>query len=242
MQALRLRNLPRGLLPTLITLALLAIPLVAMQYTDEVQWDPPDFLIMGVLVMGTGLAVEWAIRRRGSLVLRVAWTFALLATLLMTWVNMAVGLLGGESNEVNVLLLGVPLVGIVGAALARAQPRGMALTMLTMAALQLVLTVIAFSLDWRPLRQGPIDIWGPNGFFAMLFVIAAALFASARGQMNRKLQGGMIALLGVVIAAFAIALGEADDAPGASLIGILLMIGLVALGVRLALRGSGRQP
>lgn len=38
--------------------------------------------------------------------------------------------------------------------------------------------------------------------------------------------------LGVAIAAAGIYVGETDDAPGAALLGILLMIGLVALGVR----------
>jgi len=189
METHRPRTLPWGVAPALFTLALLAIPLVAMRYTDDVKWGPLDFLIMGVLLLGTGLGVEWAIRRGSSLALRAAWTMALLSTLLMTWANLAVGLLGGESNPVNMWLLSVPLVGIVGAVLSRRAPRGMVLTMLAMTALQLLFTAIAFSLDWRPLRRGAIDIWGPNGFFAMLFVTSAVLFASAPGQMERKLRG-----------------------------------------------------
>jgi hypothetical protein len=43
-------------------------------------------------------------------------------------------------------------------------------------------------------------------------------------------------LIGVSIAAAGIYIGETDDAPGAALIGILLMIGTVALGVRTARR------
>ena len=46
---------------------------------------------------------------------------------------------------------------------------------------------------------------------------------------------GLIAI-GVGIAAVGIYIGETDDAPGAALIGILLMIGAVALGVRTARR------
>ena len=46
---------------------------------------------------------------------------------------------------------------------------------------------------------------------------------------------GLIAI-GVVIAAAGIYIGETDDAPGAALIGILLMTGAVALGVRTARR------
>jgi hypothetical protein len=46
---------------------------------------------------------------------------------------------------------------------------------------------------------------------------------------------GLVAI-GVAVAAAGIYLGETDDAPGASLMGILLMIGLVTLGVRTGLR------
>jgi hypothetical protein len=46
---------------------------------------------------------------------------------------------------------------------------------------------------------------------------------------------GLVAI-GVAIAAGGIYLGEADDAPGASLMGILLMIGSVVLAVRIARR------
>ena len=46
---------------------------------------------------------------------------------------------------------------------------------------------------------------------------------------------GLIAI-GVGIAATGIYIGETDDAPGAALLGILLMVGAVALGVRTAQR------
>ena len=46
---------------------------------------------------------------------------------------------------------------------------------------------------------------------------------------------GLIAI-GVGIAAAGIYIGETDDASGAALLGILLMVGAVALGVRTAWR------
>ena len=46
---------------------------------------------------------------------------------------------------------------------------------------------------------------------------------------------GLVAV-GIVIAAGAIYVGDTDDAPGASLIGILLMICAVVLAVRIARR------
>jgi len=46
---------------------------------------------------------------------------------------------------------------------------------------------------------------------------------------------GLIAT-GIAICAAGIYLGETDDAPGAALAGILLMIGAVALGIRIVRR------
>ena len=46
---------------------------------------------------------------------------------------------------------------------------------------------------------------------------------------------GLVAI-GIAIGAAGIYIGDTDDAPGAALIGILLMIGAVALGVRTARR------
>lgn len=47
-----------------------------------------------------------------------------------------------------------------------------------------------------------------------------------------------LVVLGVAIGAAGIYIGDTDDAPGAALIGILLMVGMVALGVRTARRSA----
>jgi tetrahydromethanopterin S-methyltransferase subunit C len=52
---------------------------------------------------------------------------------------------------------------------------------------------------------------------------------------NLALAFGLVAI-GVAIGIGGIYLGDTDDAPGAALIGILLMIGAVVLGVRTARR------
>jgi MYXO-CTERM domain-containing protein len=52
---------------------------------------------------------------------------------------------------------------------------------------------------------------------------------------NLVMATGVIAI-GVSICAAGIYIGETDDAPGAALIGFVLLIGLVVLGVRIARR------
>ena len=46
---------------------------------------------------------------------------------------------------------------------------------------------------------------------------------------------GLVAI-GVALAAAGIYIGETDDAPGAALLGIVLMIGAIALGIRIVRR------
>ena len=42
---------------------LLLIPLIAMQFTDEVNWTLFDFVIAGALLFGTGLLSELIMRK-----------------------------------------------------------------------------------------------------------------------------------------------------------------------------------
>ena len=56
-------NLGKSLLTVAaVTAAVLMIPLVAMQFTGEVNWTVSDFVIAGVLLMVTGLA--WVVASR----------------------------------------------------------------------------------------------------------------------------------------------------------------------------------
>ena len=43
----------------LTVVLLLMIPLIAMQFTNEVKWSFPDFIVAAVLLLGTGLMCEF---------------------------------------------------------------------------------------------------------------------------------------------------------------------------------------
>lgn len=72
------------------TVALLLVPLVAMQFTSEVDWSPGDFLVMGVLLFSVGtvfvLPARKLDRRYRPLVALVC-----LGALLWVWAELAVG-------------------------------------------------------------------------------------------------------------------------------------------------------
>jgi hypothetical protein len=53
------------------TACILLLPLVAMQFTDEVAWGVFDFIAAGVLLGGTGLLLEVAVKKPRAVVYRV---------------------------------------------------------------------------------------------------------------------------------------------------------------------------
>ncbi|MBT8078768.1 MAG: hypothetical protein KJO31_09315 [Gammaproteobacteria bacterium] len=70
----------------------LLVPLIAMQFTDEVRWDTADFLVMGILLLGTGslfVLVSRKVPRRR----RAAVAIAFAAAFLYVWAELAVGLI-----------------------------------------------------------------------------------------------------------------------------------------------------
>lgn len=73
---------------------LLLIPFIAMQFTSEVDWSPFDFLVMGTLLLGTGLVVELVLRKVKKAEHRIALCAAVLVLFLLIWAELAVGIFG----------------------------------------------------------------------------------------------------------------------------------------------------
>lgn len=129
--------------------ALLAVPFVAMRFTDEVNWTAGDFVFAGVLFGTVGLAIELAVRRSTDWAYRGGVAFAAFAGLLIIWANGAVGMIGNEDNGYN-LLFGLPiLVALLGSITARFRARGMSLAMLAAAAVHIAVALGGLSQDSR---------------------------------------------------------------------------------------------
>jgi len=171
---------------------LLAIPLIAMQFTDEVNWGVGDFVIMGGLLFGFGMAYEFIARRSDKTMYRVAFGVGLVAAFLLIWVNGAVGIIGNEGQPANLLYGAVFAVGLIGSLMARFKPRGMSVTLFA-AALTQVLIPVAALLIWPHVSWGGAGMVGVfffNGIFVMLFVISGFLFRQAgiaRSAQNTSL-------------------------------------------------------
>ncbi|MBT9392739.1 hypothetical protein KLP40_06150 [Hymenobacter sp. NST-14] len=166
--------------PILLTLLLLAVPLVAMQFTREVSWTFFDFVVMGMLLFGTGLTYELVAARAGATtVYRLGVALGVVAGLLLVWVNLAVGIIGSEANPANLLYLGVLGTVLTGALRARFRAAGLARTMLAAAAVQLLVPLVA-ALIWQPaIDRGFWLTLAFNGVFALLWAGSALLFYRA---------------------------------------------------------------
>ncbi|MDI6045891.1 hypothetical protein [Flavobacterium yafengii] len=84
----------RGIGIILTVVFLLLIPLIAMQFTNEVNWNQSDFVVAGVLLLGTGLICELVMRKIKKTNHRIILCAVILAALLLILIELAVGIFG----------------------------------------------------------------------------------------------------------------------------------------------------
>ena len=84
----------RLLIIVLIGGTLLLIPFIAMQFDTGVDWKALDFLIMGVLLLGTGLLIDLVLRKISTTKNRIIICGIVLAVFFLIWAELAVGVFG----------------------------------------------------------------------------------------------------------------------------------------------------
>ena len=77
-----------------ISVTLLLVPIIAMQFNDAVKWDSFDFVIAGVLLLGTGLIFELIMRKVKKRNSRIAICMILMILFFLIFVELAVGVFG----------------------------------------------------------------------------------------------------------------------------------------------------
>jgi len=160
--------------------ALLLLPLVAMQFTHEVNWTAADFIVAGVMFGLVGGTLELTVRNNGNRWYRGGVAVAVTTTFLLVWVNGAVGIIGDEGNAANLMFFGVIAVAMVGAIATRFKAAGMARAMFLAALAEVLVAVIA--LVGRLGANEPPGMIGVIiliGFFAAMWLASALLFREA---------------------------------------------------------------
>lgn len=130
-------------LPWIGAAGLLSVPAVAMQMGADVDWTAFDFVVAGIMLAVPLTVFELALRASGSLAYRAGVVVALGTAFLITWSNLAVGIIGNENDPINLMFFGVIFVAIAGAFLASFRARGLAVAMTVTAAAQAATAVVA---------------------------------------------------------------------------------------------------
>ena len=172
--------------PWIVAAFLFLLPLVAMLFTDEMDWDETDFIVFGAMLFGACGAWELAARMTANIAYRAAVAVALAAAFILVWMNLAVGIIGSEDNPANLIYAGVLAVALIGSLMARFRPGGMALTLAATALAQTLAGAIAVLAGWGSTGANwPRVIVVLTAFFAALWLLSAWLFRRAgRGEVT----------------------------------------------------------
>ncbi|HEV7232666.1 MAG TPA: hypothetical protein VGN36_00375 [Sphingorhabdus sp.] len=150
--------------------ALILTPLIAMQFTSEVNWDETDFIVAAIIFGIVGGLIELTVRVSKNWYFRAGAAFAVLAGFMVVWANLAVGMIGNEDNPVNLWFGLVLLIAILGAI----KSRYIAAAMFAAGALQAAIGLFAGVLGTDS-RGGVFTI-----ILSAFWIIAGALFSNAK--------------------------------------------------------------
>jgi hypothetical protein len=86
---------------------------------------------------------------------RIATGLTLVASCLLIWLSLGVGIIGADGDPANLMYFGVIGVGIIGAIIARLQPLGMAYTLFAIAFAQALVAAVALIMGLGLPYSGP---------------------------------------------------------------------------------------
>jgi hypothetical protein len=163
-----------------------AVLVLLLPLITNAPWTLSDYIFMGALFAIVGGLFELTVRVSQNLSYRAGVALALLGILLVIWVNLAVGIVGSESNPANLSFFGALLAGAVGAAFARFRANGLSAAM--------ILTAVALGIAFAIAVAGPTDEphvphlreLAGTGVLAALFLGSALLFRRAARRDKAK--------------------------------------------------------
>lgn len=150
-------------------------PLAAKLFTPGMLWTPFDFIVWGMMLLVAAGLCEVGLRLSGHLAYRAGMVVAVGTSFLITWSNLAVGIIGNEDNPLNQMFFAVVAIATLGAFLVRFRSKGMSIVMAVTAAAQFGTAFVALAYEHI--------VFVIVGVFALGWLLSAWLFReAARGE------------------------------------------------------------
>jgi len=171
--------------PAIRTGLILLIPLFGNLFIKGWNWHIGGFVFAGLVLYGAGIAYELVAAKMNNKAYRFAVGLAVGTAFVVSWMNLV--RVAESGNALNLMYYAVPVIGVIGAVIARFRPHGMARTLFAMALAQLLVPMVL--LFFGGIRPGPGGASGfiKNAFLVMLFVASALLFRRA-AKTQRKVR------------------------------------------------------
>lgn len=170
---------------------LLLLPAIAMLLTTGMQWTALDFVAWAAMLATASGGYELLARQAPDGGYRAGAAVALLAAFLLVWIDLAVGIIGSEQDDANLMFAGVLTVAVAGVCLARLRSGGMARAMMATAGVQVLVAAIAVALGLG--SDGPVwprDVLGVTAMLTTLWLASAGLFRRSARPAGARAQAG----------------------------------------------------
>ncbi|RAR74285.1 hypothetical protein [Flavobacterium aciduliphilum] len=79
---------------SLSVFVLLLVPLLAMWFTDELDWDGFDFLVAGIVLFLIGIGIDFLLSKVKSMKKKLLLGIILFLVVFLIWVELAIGVFG----------------------------------------------------------------------------------------------------------------------------------------------------
>lgn len=158
-------------------LALLALPAVGNNLTDEIDWTTSDFAFAAFILVLAGTGIELIVKYSRTWARTTGLFVTLFGAFATIWTNLAVGILGTESNPINLWFFALLLAGLLASLIVHFRAEKMVWITAGLGAGQFGIGIAA------KITAADVPVqWGVLALFAAIWGMAAILFAKARRE------------------------------------------------------------
>lgn len=152
---------------------LFLLPVIAMQmHLGGMNWSPFDFIVFGAMILLACGSYEMASRHAGNFSYLAGLAVAILNAFVIIWANLAVGIIGNESNPANLMFDAIVALVFVAGLILRRKPAALARVMLAAALAYVLAILVSHFAGWGTAPRVALP-------FGALWLVSALLFRRA---------------------------------------------------------------